>query len=305
MSEYEIPIKEKRTYLERLINEVISHLRNAIELRVIDDKISLSEDLYRLTGRNKVYSFFDDLKNLVTNHNSLSDIQLKFIKGNFSDIEKQFFFGAIEEFITSNPDVPKPLGRGKKYVITREMVESETSTELAALRIKINGEWYVEDFVNLFKSIDQLYKVIHRINFIRGNGVDYEEVTTDDATDEKNLKQTVKSLLNLRVRHLSYSSPGFTDFLGLGKICSELNELIHKVLMWRANYKTAKLTELDKQVDLLAKLMEKADNLDLSVRTKTAIKEEINESILGVLKASGKGKITGTLLITDLSDHRN
>ena len=142
-------------------------------------------------------------------------------------------------------------------IITPTQTKNKTQNKI--LRINIDGNWNASDFINLFESLSLLYQLFTELdkidyietqvykkyqvsqinkNLINLNGSLYKKLNFDDTYknfeifDNKiNLRMLIlrahkleKS--DLKIKQISYASPGFSDVVGLGKIIENMMDLI-------------------------------------------------------------------------------
>jgi len=134
-------------------------------------------------------------------------------------------------------------------------IKEKKQTDNLILRINIDGKWSSTDFTNLFESLTILYIIaieVDRIDFLDNqiygskpdsplndilfnfNGDLFKRMRNSSIYDnEKGMKDLIPSFEwkrvfyhDLQVVQIKFSSPGFTDFVGFGKIIEQLVELL-------------------------------------------------------------------------------
>lgn len=113
------------------------------------------------------------------------------------------------------------------------------------LRLQIDGRWEPEDFIEVLKGVESLYyKAVlsHRYPgfpyeppfYWRDR--DYLSVTFEQHLDLTNdwllacARATVRGEHRLKVRRVSYASPGGIDLVGIGQACSAVKDVILDII---------------------------------------------------------------------------
>lgn len=168
-------------------------------------------------------------------------------------------------------------------IITPTQTKNKTQNKI--LRINIDGNWNASDFINLFESLSLLYQLFTELdkidyietqvykkyqvsqinkNLINLNGSLYKKLNFDDTYknfeifDNKiNLRMLIlrahkleKS--DLKIKQISYASPGFSDVVGLGKIIENMMDLIKHYVP----NKNQKLINEKLELDIIEKKIE-------------------------------------------------
>lgn len=168
-------------------------------------------------------------------------------------------------------------------------IKQTTFTQNKLLRINIDKNWSSTDFSNLFTSLSFLYqlcleleciddiefKLKHKIttsilsqNLLNINGdlynklnfpSTYKNAETIDSSDLLTSRYTRKldHSLDLQVGQIKFSSPGNTDFIGLGKIMEQIFSLIKFYIPSKEQRLSNQKAELDlvtKKINILRKL---------------------------------------------------
>lgn len=194
-------------------------------------------------------------------------------------------------------------------------IESKSKTEKNILSIKIDGEWTASDFTDFFNSILILYEVYKIIesneklnsyffedNVVSINGdlyyksgfqkLDITEITPEQRLlikifgDKENYLSPSNYKSDLRILKLQYSSPGNSDFLGLGTIIKE----VFNTFRYYVPNKAGRIkTEIEEQ-KLLSKKIQNLKAMGYTAKEIKLMIQAKDEAIqtLSVLDSSGK-----------------
>lgn len=140
--------------------------------------------------------------------------------------------------------------------------DKKIETDSKVLRIKIDGKWTSSQFSNLFESLSFLYQLLSEMNKIEVlesqlygkvpeghisssllniNGELYKKLnfplSYENSKDFENAfslsfgflnysKYKRESFEDLYIKEIKYASPGFTDFVGAGKIIEQIFSIV-------------------------------------------------------------------------------
>ncbi|MEP6262824.1 MAG: hypothetical protein ABJ092_14705 [Gillisia sp.] len=203
------------------------------------------------------------------------------------------------------------------------MTETEITTENKTLRIKIDQRWSSADFSNLFESLTFLYQIFIEIdsldfmnvqlyntvakssiseNLSNINGLLYRRLRYSDIFENEQRVEAAKFgfvvprereyFPDLEITKIKYSSPGFSDFVGLGKIIEQIFEFIKYYLP----NKMGELELEEREQDILYKKIKNLEELGYSkkeIRKLFEIRNTIAPSISELYQLK---KITGVEL---------
>lgn len=212
-------------------------------------------------------------------------------------------------------------------MITKQNIE----TEKKVLRINLDGEWTSAEFSNLFESLTFLYQLVFEIESIElQESQNYAQIPKSDISksvlnvngelykklnlpliyeNEKSFEGPIFNRISLRadqinkdfmedlvIKEIKYASPGFTDFVGLGKIVEQVFNLIkyyfpnekQKIDIIRQNIENGILEE-----ELISKKMQNLKNIGYSKREIRKYYDTRNNVILNLKKLESENKITG------------
>jgi len=103
------------------------------------------------------------------------------------------------------------------------------------LRIEIDGEWDAADFATFFKSLDDLHNYITLVQ----ESTFYPEIGRVSAYGFRHGPKDAR--YRLIVKRIKFSSPGFTDIIGLASVMREIRELIQFLILFISNREDRKL----------------------------------------------------------------
>lgn len=168
-------------------------------------------------------------------------------------------------------------------------------------RVTIDGSWSAKEMADLFQSCDIIYRQIAKLH---SQGI-YNEVQrqTDDPKPQGNNDGREQVL---KVMCISYSSPGWADFLGAGELAGHLKDfligLLDRVLERkdRAQMRQLRTTEIEaailenysKQLEVLDQALDFADRRDLS----DVQRQQVLTAILGASRPFGKAVAEGRIV---------
>lgn len=198
-------------------------------------------------------------------------------------------------------------------------VKEKKQTDFLILRININGNWNSTDFATLFECLTILYIVaieVDRIDFLdnqiygskpqsRLNDIlfnfngDIYKIMRNSSTyvNEKAIDDIMPLyghkgafLQDLKVAQIKFSSPGFTDFVGLGKVIEQLVELLKYYV---PNKKDILERESLKQ-DIISKQIQNLEAMGYSKKEIKKLYDARNIAITNLKQLGGQSeKITG------------
>lgn len=199
-------------------------------------------------------------------------------------------------------------------------VEVLNKTRIQVLRINIDKNWNSTDFVDLLQSLTFLYKIfmyLDKINIIENqiyskisnsdlskkiidlNGELYIKLNFGDTLSnsecfkekkERNiffLRQFKSEKTDLRVKQISYASPGFADLVGLGKIIKNLIELIK----YYFPNKNQKLENQKLELDIIDKKIQILKSFGYSEKEIKKISDIKNNALSNIINLQMLGKI--------------
>ncbi|MFS4491933.1 hypothetical protein [Maribacter sp. 2308TA10-17] len=201
------------------------------------------------------------------------------------------------------------------------MIKEKIKTEHAILRIEIADDWSSNDFAALFESTSLLYQLFIEIDSIQHYPVgffkdtpkpkDLESVIELNSELYKKMRfsstyensEKVESLgklkrldgpvismdrNNLIIGEIQYASPGFSDFIGLGKILEQVFSLIQ----YYFPNKKERLENSIMEQDLLSKKIENLKSLGYSKKELKNFIDVRNSTILNLAELHQHRKIT-------------
>lgn len=217
------------------------------------------------------------------------------------------------------------------------MSKIKTLTENKILRISIDQSWSSNDFINLFNSLNNIYKILIELEFVDESKeflklwkkendlgedlklseygiisetlqdfqviddqlykrMNYSSVSNNSEVIKDFRQDFTKTLLeddridinSFQVRLIKYSSPGFADLVGAGKIV----EQIFDMFKYYFPNKETKLKNSLLEQDILSKRIENLKNLGLSTQELQKFLDVRNSSILNLKNLKLSDKIT-------------
>lgn len=147
------------------------------------------------------------------------------------------------------------------------------------LRVHLAGGWYLEGLVEVFEIVQELHAVRFCVEFpteqserllaqiIRGTFRSFIGNPESDWSywrdDRLYLplrpwEMVHRNDIFLRVERISYSSPGFADLVGIGKIVEEIRLFLSERLRLRDERQLRRLNEREKLLDIKAREYELA-----------------------------------------------
>lgn len=207
------------------------------------------------------------------------------------------------------------------------MTEIATTNTKTILRVKIDNNWSGENFKEFFHSMSTLFRILWKIDYLQTLGstniegfahledvdffknfhtiennlyrkLEYSDLFKNNSLIEHFLLKNSFKLekrspdKDIRIDKIQFSSPGFTDFTGLGKIIEQIFELIK----YYFPNKEGKLKVKSLELDIVEKTIKNLEELGYS---KTSIRKIIglkNASILLLNQLKSENKITGFIL---------
>jgi len=201
------------------------------------------------------------------------------------------------------------------------LTDQEIQTINRTLRIKIDRFWSSSDFSNLFESLTILYQLFIEIDSIDKLNVQiYGEVAKSNLKEDLNningelykklkysstfkndeqfnpryffggllIPQETTPRPDLRVSKIQFASPGFSDFVGVGKIVEQIFELIK---YYFPNKKEKIENEIQNQ-DLISKKIRNLRALGYSEKELKKFNDIRNSCMLTVTDLKIRGRIT-------------
>ena len=200
------------------------------------------------------------------------------------------------------------------------MTETEITTEYKTLRIKIDGKWSSTDFSTLFENLTFLYQIFIEIdslnytniqlydevaksslseNIVNYNGSLYRRLRFPDIYENDKRVQVARIgfvvprepnyFPDLEILKIKYSSPGFSDFAGLGKIIEQIFEFIKYYLP----NKKVELELEEREQDILYKKIKNLEALGYSQKEIRKLFEIRNTVAPSISELYELKKITG------------
>lgn len=201
-------------------------------------------------------------------------------------------------------------------------VEVLSDTKIEVLRVNIDKNWNSSDFVDLFQSLTFLYNIfvdLDKINlldtqiysktpvsYVSKNIIDFngelykklnfsDTLSNSESFKEKKdrnifyLRQFKSDKVDLRVKQISYASPGFADLVGLGKIIENLTELIKYYIP----NKNQKLSNQKLELDILEKKIQILKSVGYSEKEIKRIDDVKKNALSNLINLQILGKIEG------------
>lgn len=181
------------------------------------------------------------------------------------------------------------------------------------LKVNIDGDWTSDDFLNLFVSLNLLYKLLnilggkypiisYRLDEIQLiDGQLYKRLNFSSTADNLSLIEsrdhhfTKDFLSNDRIEKyvfaiykIQYASPGFADFVGIGKIVQQIFSLLR---YYFPNEKDRLQNKLIEQ-DIIHKKIENLKEIGAKDKDMQKIIDIRNTSILNIRNLKLSDKIT-------------
>jgi len=199
-------------------------------------------------------------------------------------------------------------------------VEVLSATKIQVLRINIDKNWNSTDFVDLLQSLTFLYNIFLDLdkidladsqiyskspvgylskNIVDLNGELYKKLNFSDTIansesfkekEDRNifyLRQFKSVKTDLRVKQISYASPGFADLIGIGKIIENLSELIKYYIP----NKNQKLVNQKLELDILEKKIQILKSIGYSEKEIKRIDDVKNNALSNLINLQLLGKI--------------
>ena len=128
------------------------------------------------------------------------------------------------------------------------------------LKLKIDGKWEPEDFIEVLTGVESLYykaALIHRFPYeppFYWFERPYLAASFDDQLDQANnwllarARATARAEYRMKVARMSYASPGGIDLAGVGQACNALKGIIDSLIKFFTE------SELRRQADKQAKI---------------------------------------------------
>jgi hypothetical protein len=176
--------------------------------------------------------------------------------------------------------------------VTKKMATQNAKVIVkSVLRVNIDNEWSIDDFLILFNAINKLYKFYFVLNQIENHFEEkrrhgfmiinpdnmpslIQELGSFLAGNSVNFHYRRTSEHILEVKQIQFSSPGFTDFAGFGSVLGHFKDILFHFF---PDDKTKMETEILKQQrdKLMIENLEKL-GIELSVIKQLYLYEEIN-----------------------------
>lgn len=199
-------------------------------------------------------------------------------------------------------------------------VEVLNTTKIQVLRINIDENWNSSDFVDLLQSLTFLYNIfiyLDKIDIIESqiyskipknflskkiidlNGELYVKLNFGDTLSNSEcfkeqkdrsiffLRQFKSVETDLRVKQISYASPGFADLVGLGKMIENLTELIKYYIP----NKNQKLENQKLELDIVDKKIQILKSIGYSEKEIKKISDIKNNALSNIINLQLLGKI--------------
>lgn len=198
------------------------------------------------------------------------------------------------------------------------LIKEKRKTDYLILRINIDGKWTSTDFSVLFESLSILYMLtieVDKIDFLDNqiynskpesplneilfnfNGDLYKRMRNYSTYEnEKNIENIFPSLnkdivfmRDLDVVQIKYASPGFSDFIGFGKIIEQLIEILKYYV---PNKEDILKRESIKQ-DIISKQIENLKTMGYSKKEIRKLYDARNAALINLQQLGGySNKIT-------------
>tara|TARA_R110000850_G_scaffold75152_3_gene164125 strand:+ start:32 stop:709 length:678 start_codon:yes stop_codon:yes gene_type:complete len=215
--------------------------------------------------------------------------------------------------------------------------KSKILTENKILRLKIDDSWTSNDFINLFNSLNIIYKILLELEFIDKENrflqkyleenkipkntklheqglefetlrdiqiidgelykrLNYSSVTNNSELIKDFRQEFTKTFLaddrmdnkSFKVRQIKYSSPGFADLIGIGKI---VEQIFNMFKYYFPNKETDLKNSLLEQ-DLISKKIDNLKSIGFSEKELQKFLDVRNSSILNIKNLKISDKIT-------------
>lgn len=213
-------------------------------------------------------------------------------------------------------------------MITKQNIK----TEKKVLRINLDGVWTSSEFSNLFESLTFLYQLVFEIESIElQESQYYAQIPKSDISksilningelykkmnlplsyeNEKSFEELIFTpvsylrigqinrdfIEDLAIKEIKYASPGFTDFVGLGKIIEQVFNLI-KHYIPNENQKNDNLKQkLENRIleeELISKKLQHLQLIGYSKKEIRKYYDTRNNVILNLKQLELEDKITG------------
>ena len=204
--------------------------------------------------------------------------------------------------------------------LTTSEVEVNNDTDYKILRVYLDENWSASDFSNLFESLSVLndifieietinltgYKIQNNIlnnsiadKYINLNGEIYKKLNFSDVNENSRIisdkqlfelnfyKPLILENNALKIKEIKYASPGWSDFIGLGKIIENVFDLVKFYLP----NKSQKIQNEIAEIDLLERKIEMIRKYDFSDIDKERYLNLKNSGIRNLKHLETLGKI--------------
>lgn len=175
-------------------------------------------------------------------------------------------------------------------------------------RIRIDGAWSAKEMGELFASLDAIYKDISRFHSLQF----YREVAKQ-SNDPLPVGNSDGRDLLLKVTQVSYSSPGWADFLGAGEVMGHLKDfvlgIIDRILerkdraldrqLRSVEIEAAALENYSKRLEIMDKTFDLTERTDLTDGQRQQLLTSMVQSMRVLGKAAAEGRIRS---VEDLPD---
>jgi hypothetical protein len=154
--------------------------------------------------------------------------------------------------------------------------------DLSATRLYLDGQWSLDEFELLFRSFNDLYRLIAEFTVKAGSVNSFVHVSVPFHRGRLNRVAREQGIPALRVLRFNYSSPGHIDLLGLGRVA----EVAKDTLFGIADRMTSRE---DRELDRDRKLIEnQALHAKMALETADATLKRAQDSELHKLGVEEK-----------------
>lgn len=170
-----------------------------------------------------------------------------------------------------------------------------------SIRLRIDGSWSAKEMADLFQSCDTIYRQLAQLHSRTLFNEVLQQTENPQSTGNHDGRDKV-----LQVTSVSYSSPGWADFLGAGELVGHLKEfllgLLDRVIEKRdreqgrqlrqAEIEAAALENYARRLELIDKAFDLSDRRDLSDGHRQQMLHDILAASRPLGRAISEGRIT-------------
>lgn len=221
------------------------------------------------------------------------------VVGILTDIEFHIFIRRLRSIFIdpNNPNLTREtrdLGDFPGHV-QRAILDKDSLLAIAVIRINIDGIWHINDLNEFLHDFKQLYTTFYQLYLIN----EYRVVLY---TAGASSYRKIYAHSNLRVKKFHYASPGWFDFIGIGKVIDLIVSVFEKCIHWKQDLRIAKLKRTREEVKLFKEIRKDFDDLGLNETDNEHVNSLIREGLDEAMNWIDPEKVRGAVRIDPVTE---